>query len=379
MKLWFMFRPDAANVWKDQKVVKSYQRYRDILDGKKTARYLIAKKIPVDIRLDCSLEDLWKAHEKTSTNFNETLHKIDANDLIVNDLSKPVTSFVDLKEKIAYEMLKSCHFCERRCKIDRSKGETGHCKLGKESYISSAFLHTGEESVLVPSGTIFFTGCTFNCVFCQNHDISQGWCDDKKNLIGNHLLADGKKVSLLAERLWKEGAKNINLVGGDPTPNLHTIISALNIFDKNITVLWNSNMYQSKEATTLLLELMDFWLPDFKFWENDFAKKMSGVNNYQEIVTRNIKMAYDKGSGEVLIRHLIMPGRVELDTFPILEWCAKEIPKSMINLMDQYHPDYLVNSKPSLYSTINRRITQTEWQNATNKANELKIFWRPVS
>jgi len=68
-------------------------------------------------------------------------------------------------------------------------------------------------------------------------------------------------------------------------------------------------MYQSLEATTLLLELMDFWLPDLKFWENDFAKKMSGVNNYREIVTRNIKMAYDIGSGEILIkvnRHYIL-------------------------------------------------------------------------
>jgi putative pyruvate formate lyase activating enzyme len=90
-------------------------------------------------------------------------------------------------------------------------------------------------------------------------------------------------------------------------------------------------------------------------------------------------MAYEKGSGEILIRHLIMPGRVEEDTYPILKWCATEIPKSMVNLMDQYHPDYLVRSNPALYSSINRRITQTEWQNTTKKADELEIFWRPVS
>ena len=377
--MWFISRPDATNVWKNEEVIRRYQRYRDILDGKKTARYLIAKSIPVDITLDKPLDELWKAHEKASVVFNTTLEKIDSNKMSINEITKPTISFVELKEKIAYEMLKACHFCERRCKTDRSQGETGHCKLGKESYISSAFLHTGEESVLVPSGTIFFTGCTFNCVFCQNHDISQGWCDDKKHLIGNHLKVDGEKVSALAERLWKDGAKNINLVGGDPTPNLHTIISALRIFDKNITILWNSNMYQSLEATTLLLELIDFWLPDLKFWKNNFAEKMSGINNYREVVTRNIKMAYEKGSGEILIRHLIMPGRVEEDTYPILKWCATEIPKSMVNLMDQYHPDHLVRSKPASYSSINRRITQTEWQNATKKADELEIFWHPVS
>ncbi|MHA1503652.1 MAG: hypothetical protein ACTSPT_00520 [Candidatus Heimdallarchaeota archaeon] len=154
--MWFLFRPDATNVWKNQKVVRRYQRYRDILDGKKTARYLIAKRVSSDITLDCSLEELWKAHEKTSIIFNETLQKIDANKIAISEIPRPEISFVDLKEKIAHEMLKSCHFCERRCKIDRSKGETGKCKLGKESYISSAFLHTGEESILVPSGTIFF-------------------------------------------------------------------------------------------------------------------------------------------------------------------------------------------------------------------------------
>ena len=149
--------------------------------------------------------------------------------------------------------------------------------------------------------------------------------------------------------------------------------------NENITMLWNSNMYQSLEATKLLLELMDFWLPDFKFWENDFAKKMSGINNYREVVTRNIKMAYTQGSGEVLIRHLIMPGRVEKDTYPILEWCSKEIPRALVNLMDQYRPQYLVQKTPELYRLIYRRIDPKEWDMATKKADELNILWKPVS
>ncbi|NHJ47028.1 MAG: radical SAM protein [Asgard group archaeon] len=356
-----------------------YPRYRAILDKEKIARYLITKKLAINCSLDLSLEKLWEEHEKAAEEFKKLLTKIDSKEVNFDELPIPEVSFLDLKEKIAYEMLSNCHFCERRCHVNRSEGEIGFCRLGAESIISSAFLHTGEESVLVPSGTIFFAGCTFTCVFCQNHDISQGWCDEKSGNISGGTIITPKRLALLAEKLWKEGARNINWVGGDPTPNLHSIISALKIFEKNICILWNSNMYQSLEATKLLLELMDFWLPDFKFWEEKFAKEMSGINHYTEIVSRNIKMAYDEGSGEVLIRHLIMPGRVEADTYNILEWCAKEIPNALVNLMDQYHSDYLVRVKPDKYRSINRRITSDEWRKATEKATALKILWKPVS
>jgi len=377
--VWFLYRPDATNVWKNNEVSNRYSRYRGILDGNKTARYLLTKKFALDCSLDQPLEKLWIEHDKAAEEYLLFIQNFDQKELQLEDLPDPKLSFLDLKEKIVYEILKNCHFCERRCHIDRTSGKVGFCRLGDESIVSSAFLHTGEESVLVPSGTIFFAGCTFTCAFCQNHDISQGWCDDTRERIYGGTIVTPKKVALLAERLWKEGARNINWVGGDPTPNLHTIITALKEFNKNICILWNSNMYQSLEATKLLLELMDFWLPDFKFWENDFAKEMSGIKEYREVVSRNIKLAYDNGSGEVLIRHLIMPGRVTTDTYPILEWCAKEIPNALVNLMDQYHADYLVRQKPEKYRSINRRIYPEEWRQATVKADELNILWKPVS
>lgn len=377
--MWFLRRPDAANVWNDDEVCNRYSRYKGILNGTKIPRYLITKKLAVDISLEEPLEKLWTVHEQAAQDFKELLMKIDSEKIPLNELPSPVKSFLDLKEIIAYKMLEECHFCERRCRTNRAQENVGFCRLGKDSYISSAFAHTGEESVLVPSGTIFFTGCTFTCVFCQNSDISQEWGDATANKVTEGVKVTPKQVALMAEKLWKEGVRNINLVGGDPTPNLHTIISALKQFGKNITILWNSNMYQSLEATKLLLELMDFWLPDFKFWENKFAKKMSGINKYQEIISRNIKLAYDEGSGEILIRHLIMPGRVEQDTFPILEWCAKEIPNAMINLMDQYRPEYLVKRNVNTYSSINRKISSFEWHKATEKADALGLLWKPVS
>ena len=377
--MWFLYRPDAAKVWENEEVCKRYPRYKALLDGKKIARYLIAKKTTIEISLEKkSLEQLWKIHEKPAKEFKKLIKKIDSNEINFNDLPTPKTSFLDLKEKIANKTLEACHFCERRCNTNRAQNKAGFCRLGKDSYVSSAFAHTGEESVLVPSGTIFFTGCTFTCVFCQNSDISQEWYDTRRNKVTEGVQVSPKKLALLAEKLWKDGVRNINLVGGDPTPNIHTIISALKIFDKNITILWNSNMYQSLESSKLLLELMDFWLPDFKFWDNSFAKKMSGINNYQEIISRNIKLAYEEGSGEILVRHLVMPKRVMEDTFPILEWCAKEIPLAMVNLMDQYRPEYLV-PKNDAYASINRKINTAEWEKAIEKADKLGIYWEPVS
>ena len=377
--MWFILRPDATNVWKNKTVCKRYSRCKGILDGNRIPRYLITKKIGIETSLDEPLNVLWKAHEQAAKEFKKLIKNIDSGKITIDELPFPKKSFLDLKEKIAHEMLKECHFCERRCKTNRAQNEAGFCRLGKESYISSAFAHTGEESVLVPSGTIFFTGCTFTCVFCQNSDISQEWYSTPQQRITEGIKVSPKQVALMAEKLWKEGVRNINLVGGDPTPNLHTIISMLKKFDKNITILWNSNMYQSLEATKLLLEIMDFWLPDFKFWENSFAKRMSGVNNYREIISRNIKLAYSKGSGEILIRHLIMPGRVGKDTIPILNWCAVEVPKALINLMDQYRPEYLVKRRGNNYSSINKRISTSEWEKATSIADDLGLLWKPVS
>ncbi|NPE09932.1 MAG: hypothetical protein GNW80_16755 [Asgard group archaeon] len=128
--------------------------------------------MPVNISLDEPLEKLWEEHDRIAKEFDDYLLKIDHEEVSLKDMAIPEVSFLDLKEKIAHEILKDCHFCERRCKANRKEGKVGYCRLGEDSILSSAFLHTGEESVLVPSGTIFFAGCTFTCVFCQNSDIS---------------------------------------------------------------------------------------------------------------------------------------------------------------------------------------------------------------
>ncbi|MFW9919946.1 MAG: 4Fe-4S cluster-binding domain-containing protein, partial [Candidatus Thorarchaeota archaeon] len=251
-----MLRPDAIKAWKDPETVRRLSRYRDVIDGKRWAKYLLAKDLPCDTRLDESDQFLWAAHSELHHKFIAYVKHIDsgAQRQEPDELQR---SFLDLKVELARRIIKDCHLCERRCGSDRTAGQRGWCKLGEESRVSSAFLHTGEEPPLVPSGTIFFSSCCLACAFCQNEDIST-------NPNSGRVISE-QELALLAERLSQDGALNINYVGGDPVPNTHNIIGSLTYQTSNITQLWNSSMYGSSEAMALIADLMDVWLPDFKY------------------------------------------------------------------------------------------------------------------
>jgi putative pyruvate formate lyase activating enzyme len=188
-----------------------------------------------------------------------------------------------------------------------------------------------------------------------------------------------KRLAEIADGLASEGAKNVNYVGGDPTPNLHTILASLRHQQKNITQLWNSNMYLTPESMELLIDLMDFWLPDLKYYSNVCANRISGVENYIETVTRNIRMAYDEGSKEMIIRVLVLPNHMECCVTPILEWIAENTPNSLVNIMAQYRPEYRVKRYPDEYKDISRRITREEMQQAYSVAEQLGLEFRSVS
>jgi putative pyruvate formate lyase activating enzyme len=232
----------------------------------------------------------------------------------------------------------------------------------------------GEEPVLIPSGTIFFQGCNFGCVFCQNYDISQAW-KNKRDLEDVAKKVDTRELAAVAEKLADRGAININYVGGDPIPNIHTIVGSLNYQQSNICQLWNSNFYLTDKSLSLIIDLMDFWLPDFKYGNNECAKKYSGIDNYFDFVARNHKRIHNEGSGEICIRHLVMPNHVECCSKPILDYVAKELPKAVVNIMGQYRPQW----KASTYPEINRRPTSQEMQEIRDYADKLGILWRPVS
>ena len=314
--------------------------YFEILEENRTAKYLQCKQVTANFNCSESIEELWKKHDKIIKNFK------------VEDI-KPKQSLLDLKIKLASKIFQDCCFCERRCGVDRTK-KSGNCGV-KQPGISSEFLHIGEERVLIPSHTIFFSGCTFHCVFCQNWDISQA---------NSGIYIDPEKLVNIIHKRNLQGSKNVNWVGGDPTPNLLYILKVLNKCNDNIPQVWNSNMYCSSETMKLLNVVIDLYLTDFKYGNDECAKRLSKVDNYLEVVKRNHKLAHD--TTVMIIRHLVMPNHVECCSKPIMKWIAENLPNATVNIMAQYRPEY----KAYDFNDISQSVSMNEVLEVKEYANQ---------
>ncbi len=364
--MWEIFRPDGQTVWQDKRFLNRFPHYWGLLHNQAVARYKLAKTVPIlDFFPDLSRGELEHLHEVGRKGFKEKLQENLSLEAFEKRQVSEGPNFLDVKIQLAREYLKVCVFCENQCKVDRTKGKVGTCGVTADASVASAVEHLGEESILIPSGTVFFFGCNFKCVFCQNSDLSQTWPR------GNTPETSPEQLAAIIRRLYNGGVKNINYVGGDPTPNLHVILESLKYLNVNLCQLWNSNFYNSAEAMNLLLDVMDLWMPDFKYGNNDCAKKYSKIENYVEVLQRNLKQAHDEGSGEIIIRHLVMPNHVECCSKPILDWIVKNVPNAVVNIMAQYRPEY----KATKYPEIARRPSGEEMREVRAYASNLGIVW----
>jgi len=368
--MWKLIRRDAITVWGNDTVANRLARYRAIIDLQRPARFLVARRVEVEFDPNDDLKRLWSIHEKGRNIFQKLLKSVDDNTIKLDEMPIPRYSFLDLKATLASRIIQRCHLCERRCNVDR-RVKTGFCGVPSEAYVSSAFLHMGEEAPLIPSGTIFFSGCNFRCAHCQNFDISYNPT--------RGMPVTPRQLAKMADRLAREGAKNINYVGGEPTPNIHIILSSLIYQEYNITQLWNSNMYLTREAIELLLDIIDFWLPDLKYFSDECARRISDVDSYTKIATRNISTAYHEGTREMIIRVLVLPNHLDCCVRPILEWIAHNTPDALVNIMSQYRPQWRVLRKPRDFHDIVRRVTREEMQQAYTIAEDLGLEFRSVS
>jgi len=369
--MWRLLRPDAYTVWQEKGVRERLNWYYMVMRDERPAKFLICRKIDAEMNpAELDLNGLWDLHESLSERFWSLFPKISSGDLSLDELEEPRWNFLDVKVEIAYRMLAECRFCEHKCKVNRLKGERGVCRLGADAIVHSWFHHYGEEAPLVPSGTIFYGSCNFRCVFCQNYDISQ------ENVFSG-VIVNPRQLALMQEELRKKGARNINHVGGEPTPNLHVILDSMRYLRVNVPQLWNSNMYCSQETMKLLREVIDIWLPDFKYGNDECAEKLSAVKGYVGIVTRNLKIAHN--SGDMIIRHLVMPNHVKCCTEPVLRWISEHCQRALVNVMGQYRPEYLVARYPEKYPDIARSPNPGEMRRAFALAEELGLCYKPVS
>ena len=262
------------------------------------------------------------------------------------------------------EGLKECKLCPHKCKVNRLEGKIGRCRATEKVKISLVSLHHFEEPCISGtngSGTIFFSNCNFNCVFCQNYKISQEG-------MGQDVSIEFLANSMLEEQ--NKGAHNINLV--TPVMYVYHIIEAIKIAKAkglNIPIIYNSNGYENIETLKLLEGYIDIYLPDFKYANNELGKKYSNINNYFEITSKAIKEMYRQVGPPkldenglikrgLIIRHLILPNEIE-NSKKVLKWIIDNIGKKVyVSIMAQYFPTY----KAKNISELNRKINKDEYK-----------------
>jgi putative pyruvate formate lyase activating enzyme len=358
--MWRLLRPDSVAVINDKMTRKSLGRYFAVMQDEKSAKFMIAKKLPAQFNENDSIEELWQKHARLTQEFYNVEREMDTKQKALQEMPTPEKSYLDLKIEIANRILSKCHFCTRRCKVDRLRGELGFCRCGTEIVVSNIFEHVGEEPELVPSGTVFTMGCTMCCKHCQNWAISQ-WME-KGEVYKPEELAEE------VERLRANGCRNANLVGGEPTPWLQQWLKTFKHVNANIPIVWNSNTYYSPETAQLLAGFADVYLLDFKYGPGGCAEKISEAPNYWKMCTRNHLEA--KKYGALIIRILVLPNHLECCTKPIINWIAENLGvETRVNVMFQYRPEWRAYEIPEL----RRRLTKNEMEKAILLAREAKL------
>ena len=258
----------------------------------------------------------------------------------------------------------ACTQCPRNCSVDRSNGICGFCKETEQLKIATACLHFGEEPLITVfggSGTIFITGCTLRCSFCQNYQISQQ---------GMGSAVSKEEFVEMCLKLQDLGAENINIVtGSHHIPKLAEFLGAAKTSGLIIPITWNSSGYESVESLELLHGIVDVWLPDYKTVNSIMSKELFAAEDYPNVAKKAIRWMVnntpmkivevrkndetrEKMLSGTIIRHLVLPGRLD-DTKLTLDWLKRTADgKACISLMSQYTPVPFEGTAEELQSEV---------------------------
>ena len=286
-----------------------------------------------------------------------------------------------VRVEAALAELQDCCACPRNCHVNRLENEMRVCHTGRLAIVSSVFPHFGEEDCLRGwngSGAIFFGLCNLRCVFCQNWDISQQHAGEECSAeeIAEHMLA-----------LQAQGCHNINFV--TPEHVAPQVIEAIAVaVPKGLTlpIVYNTSAYDALSSLKLLDGLIDIYMPDFKFWTKDNARRLAKAKDYPERAREAIREMHRQvgplrfgpdglARRGLLVRHLVMPGQEE-EARAILEWLAQEISSdTYVNIMSQYRPLHQVgpSDQKGKYADIDRRPDQQEMEAAFRAARDVGL------
>lgn len=269
----------------------------------------------------------------------------------------------------------NCLLCPRKCGINRAAGQTGVCGVSAEIRVARAALHYWEEPCISGekgSGAVFFSGCSLHCVFCQNREISDGKVG---KIISKERLRD------IFLELKAKGANNINLVTpGQYIPDIVWAVSDARRYGMELPIVYNTSGYENADELKQLEEIVDVYLPDFKYMDSALSAKYSRAKDYpsvakqaiSEMVRQQPRVVIDDATGliqkGVLVRQLLLPGHVN-DAKAILKYLHDTYQDSIyISMMSQFTPIALKD-----YPEINRTVTRREYERLIDYAIKIGI------
>lgn len=264
-----------------------------------------------------------------------------------------------------------CNVCPRQCNIDR-KTAVGYCGVGEDAVVAKSMLHMFEEPVISGkngSGAVFFSGCNLRCAFCQNSAISRH--------VSGKTVQSNELVDIFTE-LEGRGAHNINLVTA--THFIDRVIPALEVFKKRSTlpIVYNCGGYESVESIRRLEGLVDVYLPDFKYSDNELGRRLSSAFNYCEVATSAIEEMVRQQPKAVIvdglikrgviIRHLVLPSYIK-NSMDVVGIIKERFPSALLSLMSQYTPSFYDGEDKNL----KRKLTTFEYNKVLKRVEELGI------
>ena len=274
------------------------------------------------------------------------------------------------------DIYRSCTLCPRACGVDRTKGELGYCRLPADIVMNCALPHHGEEPPLSGTqgaGTIFLSSCNLGCVYCQNYQISH-------NAQGRNLTV--LQLAAVMLDLQKSGCHNVEPV--TPTPQAPLVMEALCLARAqglSVPFVYNCGGYENPNVIRMLEDMVDIYLPDFKYGMEEDSIMFSSAPGYPRFALDSLKeMVKQVGDGleikngvaqkGIIIRHLVLPDRIE-NSKEVLRLIKKEISTSVfLSLMSQYTPIAKVRHHPLL----KRRITKNEYEQVLDYALKLGFY-----
>jgi putative pyruvate formate lyase activating enzyme len=275
------------------------------------------------------------------------------------------------------DLLSDCRLCPRECRVNRFEGGLGYCGTDAGLNIASICIHRGEEPPISgPHGicNIFFTGCNLRCIYCQNHDISQ------PEIRYKNPQTDPGTVLDRIEEILSHGINSVGFVSpSHVVPQVSAIIRGLGRRGINPITVYNTNSYDKTDTLRKIADVIDVYLPDYKYFTNTVASSFSDACDYPEVALKALReMYFQKGSvlvrnnngmaeRGILIRHLVLPGYAE-ESKKVLRSIAGELsPGVSISLMSQYYPAHLAKSHPEL----GRSLYRSEYESVTDEMEKL--------